>query len=144
MSQQGPIFRVVQAADMPLGNHQHVDRRLRVDVLEREHLVVLQDDLGRNLPGADLAKETIRHESLPPRLFFFESAFAEPPGQLLVDLGRWNLVIAERDQQMKQEVRRLVHDLLALLPFGSEDHFPASSVTFFKTLSWPALSSEAT
>src|SRR3989475_3935068 len=110
---------------MPLGNHQHVDRRWRVNVLEREHLVVLQNDLGRNLPGADLAKETIRHESLPPRLFFFESAFAEPPGQLLVDLGRWNLVIAERDQQMKQEVRRLVHDLLALLPFGSEAHFPS-------------------
>src|SRR2546430_13753782 len=37
--QQSPIPRVVQAADMPLGNHQHVDRRLRVNVLEREHLV---------------------------------------------------------------------------------------------------------
>ena len=78
-----------------------MDRRLRVDVLEREHLVVLQDDLGRKLPRADLAKETIHHESLPPRLFFLEPALAEPPGQLLVYLGRRNLVIAERDQQMK-------------------------------------------
>src|SRR5438093_2801436 len=71
--QEGPIARVVQAADMPLGNHQHMDRRLRVDVLEREHLVVLQDDLGRNLPGADLAKETIHRDAHRPRDCFSSS-----------------------------------------------------------------------
>src|SRR3989454_11277807 len=36
MSLQGPIFRVVQAGDMPRGNHQHVNRRFRVADVERE------------------------------------------------------------------------------------------------------------
>src|SRR5207244_13336450 len=58
-----------------------------------------------------------------PRLFFLKPAFAEPPGQLLVELGGGYLVIAERDQQMEQEVRRLVHNHLAILPLGREKKF---------------------
>jgi hypothetical protein len=38
-----------------------VDRCLRIDVLERDHLLVLVFDLGRKLAGYDAAKDTIGH-----------------------------------------------------------------------------------
>src|SRR5512147_1534713 len=40
---------------------QEVRRRLRVDVHEGDGVVVLVDDLGRDLAGGDLAEEAVGH-----------------------------------------------------------------------------------
>jgi hypothetical protein len=44
-----------------LGDHQHVRRRLRVDVAEGEDAVGLVDDVGRDLTGDHAAEEAVGH-----------------------------------------------------------------------------------
>src|SRR5215470_19358849 len=48
-------------ADVALGDDQQMDRRLRVDVLEREDRVVLVFDVGPALPRDDTAKDAVGH-----------------------------------------------------------------------------------
>ena len=52
---------VVEAGDVAPRHHEHVRRRLRVDVLERDHAVVLIHDRARDLPRDDLAEQAIGH-----------------------------------------------------------------------------------
>ncbi|MNY53708.1 hypothetical protein D3C86_1894880 [compost metagenome] len=47
--------------DVLLRDHEDVDRRLGVDVAEGDGVIVLVDDLRRDLAGDDLAEETIGH-----------------------------------------------------------------------------------
>ena len=47
---------IKERREMPAGNNQDVDRRLRVDVLEGYGVIVLVDDLGRKLPLGDLTE----------------------------------------------------------------------------------------
>lgn len=61
LAHQGRIScgNLVNRWDVLLGDHQKVDRRLWVDVLKGEHMVVLIDLGRRNLPPDDLTKEAI-------------------------------------------------------------------------------------
>ena len=57
---------IKERREMPAGNNQDVDRRLRVDVLEGYGVIVLVDDLGRKLPLNDLTEETGFHAQPSP------------------------------------------------------------------------------
>ncbi len=46
--------------DMRLGNHEEVDRRPGVDIVESEDFLILIDLAGGNLTGNDLAKKAVR------------------------------------------------------------------------------------
>lgn len=48
-----------QSREMFLRNYQHMRRGLRVDVFEREHMLVFMDFLGWNLSANDAAEKTI-------------------------------------------------------------------------------------
>ena len=54
-----PFLDVVQRRDVPAGDDEHMERRLRIDVLERQQLVVLVDDLRGDLAVGDLAEQTV-------------------------------------------------------------------------------------
>ena len=41
--------QIVQRGDVPARDDQHMQRRLRVDVLDRDQLIVLMNELSRNL-----------------------------------------------------------------------------------------------
>lgn len=45
-------------------NHQHMHRRLRIDVAERNHVSVLEHDVSLDLTLSDLAKEAVGHRSV--------------------------------------------------------------------------------
>lgn len=49
---------------MPAWNDEHVDGRLGVDIAKCQHIRILVDDVRRNFPEGNLAKETIRHGSV--------------------------------------------------------------------------------
>ena len=53
--------QIVQRRNVFLWDHQHVCRRLRADIFEREHVRVFVYCLRRNVPGDDLAEQAIRH-----------------------------------------------------------------------------------
>ena len=53
--------QVVERCDVPLRHQKHVRRRLRVDVVEREHTIVLVDDRAGNLSTDDLAEQAVGH-----------------------------------------------------------------------------------
>lgn len=53
--------RIGQAGDVPAGNHQDMDRSLRMQVTEGHHLVILMDEGGGDGSLGDLAEDTIRH-----------------------------------------------------------------------------------
>ena len=50
---------IVERGDVLFRNHEHVRRPLRVDVVEREHTIVLVDDRRRDLMFDDLAEEAV-------------------------------------------------------------------------------------
>ncbi len=57
-------IRIVQLSHrnhMFPGNDQHMDRRLRIDIVECDHQIVLIDEGCRNSPRDDFAKETVAH-----------------------------------------------------------------------------------
>jgi len=59
---------IVERGDVLLGDDQDVLRGAGVDVLEGQADVVLEDDVGRDLPGHNLAEDAIAHLSnLPAR-----------------------------------------------------------------------------
>jgi hypothetical protein len=49
---------------VPAGNHNDVDRRLRIDVPKCQYGIVFVHDLSRNLTGHDPAEEAVRHGSV--------------------------------------------------------------------------------
>ena len=53
--------QIVQRGDVPARDDQDMQRRLRVDVLERHQLIVLMDELAGNLAADDLAEEAVGH-----------------------------------------------------------------------------------
>jgi hypothetical protein len=58
-----------------LRDHEHVRRRLRVDVAEREHPVGSQDPGGRDRLGGDSAEQAFRHTKiLGPRRYAWRLA----------------------------------------------------------------------
>ena len=56
--------QIVQRRDVSLRYDEHVRRSLRVDVVEREHAIVLVDDRRRDLARDDLAEEAVGHQRL--------------------------------------------------------------------------------
>jgi hypothetical protein len=54
------VFRLetCDGLDVALGDDQQMDRCLRIEVLEGEHLLVLKFDLGRGFSGDDTAEHT--------------------------------------------------------------------------------------
>ncbi|MNG23103.1 hypothetical protein D3C84_1076670 [compost metagenome] len=44
---------------MPLGDHQKMHWRLRADIVEGQHLIVLVNLARGNFPGDDLAEQTV-------------------------------------------------------------------------------------
>src|SRR5690242_1715494 len=62
ITRQGWIaFQFQHRFDVPARNNQNVDRRPRHNVSERDHAVVLINNVAFYLAGNDAAKETIRH-----------------------------------------------------------------------------------
>src|SRR5215467_6165474 len=57
---------MLERSKMPLRTNQHVRRRLRVDVLEREHIRVFVHHLRGNLFCSNLAEQTIGAHWFPP------------------------------------------------------------------------------
>ncbi len=55
------IRKVIERSEVLLGYDQNVDRRLRVDVMERNDPVVLKDQLGRDLFIYDLTENATLH-----------------------------------------------------------------------------------
>ncbi len=51
--------RMFQVNYVPLGDDEHMGRRLRIDVFKGVNLFVFVNFLGRNLAGNDLAKKAI-------------------------------------------------------------------------------------
>ena len=58
-----------RAANVFLGDHEHVRRRLRIDVLERKGVLVFVDFLGRNFTGNDAAEQAVFHDDVRLRDF---------------------------------------------------------------------------
>jgi hypothetical protein len=52
-------LRLLQASKMLPGDDQHMRRRLGVDVLEGQHVLVLVNFLGRNLAAENAAEEAV-------------------------------------------------------------------------------------
>src|SRR5439155_2801802 len=52
-------------ADVALGDDEQMDRRLRIDVLEREDRVVLVLDVGLARARDDAAEDAVGHEARP-------------------------------------------------------------------------------
>src|SRR5688572_855179 len=64
-----------ERVDVALGDDHEVHRRLRVDVVEGEHLGVLVDLAARDLAFDDLAEDAVAHHSFP----FEREAFSSSP-----------------------------------------------------------------
>ena len=71
--------------DMPLWDHQYVSRRRRVDVVERQHLIGLDNHVGGNGAGRDRAKQAIRHCDRS-RLGRRDAEVGQTPGEVLLRL----------------------------------------------------------
>jgi hypothetical protein len=52
---------LIKRGDVALRHHQHVSRRLRVDVVERQHPIVFVHDRTWDLPVDDLAEKAVGH-----------------------------------------------------------------------------------
>ena len=74
---------VVQRGDVLLRNDQEVHRRLRPDVVESEHVLVLVDLLRRDLAAHDLAENAVRIASFRA---FPSAAFSSMPGDAFAPL----------------------------------------------------------
>src|SRR2546422_2344227 len=79
-----------------------------------------------------------RSRSLAGRLLN-EAALSEAPRQFMMDFARRNVVITQRHEQMEQEIRRLMNDLLSLLPFGGQNHFACLLGDFLEDCILPCL-----
>ena len=53
------FWYIVHSCDVLLGNNENVRRRLRADVVEREHVIVLVDDVTRNFASGELAEQAV-------------------------------------------------------------------------------------
>jgi hypothetical protein len=53
--------QVVNGCDMSLRDHQRMDRRLRIDVVKGDRVLILLNKLRRNLLFRDLTKQTLAH-----------------------------------------------------------------------------------
>jgi hypothetical protein len=72
--------QVVQGGDVLLGNNQHMQRRLRIDVLERHQGFILVHQCARDVARDDLAEETVGHKT--PGVIFSQSHLQMTPGVL--------------------------------------------------------------
>jgi hypothetical protein len=59
-----PFGQTGKVDNMLAWNHQHVHRRLRIDVAERNHISVLEHDISLDITLSDLAKEAVGHGSV--------------------------------------------------------------------------------
>ena len=53
--------QVVERRDVPSGDDEQMKRRLRVDVLEGDHVLVVVDEMAGDLPSDDLAEQAVAH-----------------------------------------------------------------------------------
>src|SRR5699024_1828626 len=58
--QRGVLRELGHVPAMCPGHDEHMHRSLRVQVLEGDHVVVLVDALGGDVPGDDLAEDAVR------------------------------------------------------------------------------------
>src|SRR6056297_3902625 len=59
------VFELVERSDLALGNDQNMHRRLRVDVAERQQIVIFPDNVGRNLAVDDFFEQVFGHSWSP-------------------------------------------------------------------------------
>ena len=61
MAEQRLVFSrsLFERRQVPARDHQQVDGRLRMEVLERDHRFVLEDDLGSRLAVNDSAEDAV-------------------------------------------------------------------------------------
>ncbi len=56
--------QILNGRDMALGDHQGMDRRLRIDVVKSQCVLILLNQLCRNLLLRDFTKEAVAHLNL--------------------------------------------------------------------------------
>src|SRR5690606_35799816 len=66
VAEQGLVLLsgITEFRDWLIRDPQAVDRRLRVDVADRQRMLVFVDDIGGDLPVDDLGKDGLRHSLL--------------------------------------------------------------------------------
>ena len=60
------VVEVREPLDVPARNDEHMERRARVEVIERDDVVVLVDEPRRQLLRDDLAEDAFRHAGTVP------------------------------------------------------------------------------
>ena len=53
------VLQVIQRGNVTARDEEHMEGRLRIDILKRKDTVVLVNDRRRNFAGGDPAKETV-------------------------------------------------------------------------------------
>ena len=87
LAEEGGVLRVVEGRDVVGWDHQHVRRRLRVRVLERQHAVATLDDRRRDVARGDFAKDApSRHGPLPWRPALMDGARGQLASECLAQL----------------------------------------------------------
>jgi len=59
------LTEILNRRNMPLWNHQRMDRRLRADIVERQCMLILVHHFRRNAAIDDTAKNAGTHRALP-------------------------------------------------------------------------------
>src|SRR6185295_14775369 len=138
-------LRVVERRDVRLRHEQDMHRRLRPDVVERDHLVVLVHLLRRDLAADDLAKNAIwiAHRfflaafssmpEIPSRRFISASTSPGPRPWRASTIMQWN---------QRSQVSRTICSLSPL--FAASTVSVASSPIFFSIVSSPLANRLAT
>ncbi len=108
---------VVEGRDVYPGDDDGVDRRGRVDVLEGHADVVLEDQLGGDLPGGNLAEDAITHSSnlparwVPQGASRGQTALAVCMAGLICLLFSCAGVSSSGSKDLQTTVKRFHHDL---------------------------------
>jgi len=68
MTEHAPVFLgdIGMSPDGFAGDHQDVNRRLRVNIAKGQALLVFVNDVGRDFPVDDFLKEVVRHHDIHP------------------------------------------------------------------------------
>lgn len=109
--------KVLHGLHMPFRNDQRVNGSLRVDIVERQGVLVLIHNFGRDTSLDNPAENTGAHPILLHLLLGSDSGFAEPFTQFLIDLLKRHIVIAQDHECMEKQVGHFVDNLVFLSSF---------------------------
>lgn len=111
------LVHLLHRGHVPLRNDQGMDGSLRIDVVKRQSVLVLIDNLGRDTSFDDPAEDTLAHATLLCLLLRPEPGPAEPLAQLLVNLLESHIVIAEDHERVEKQIGDFVDNFFFLAAF---------------------------